>query len=841
MSEDRAKRGLRSRPSDRSEDDKAPRASGGAAGGGGIFKSAAVAVLRQHRKLMTTGDITRLAVEMGLLKCQGKTPEATMASALYTDVKRKLQKSLFTRPQEGLFGLREWLDEGYYPEGWVGPPDGLGLAPFKRRNSASAHAGGSGGSSPSKASRTGVRTGPGRSSKARASRSWRNAGSDAEDDDIILDDDDDSPVARPRRGGGISPAGEAAGGSGTALAGLDDEDGDEGLGEGEDLDGEDGMEVDGALEGAAGEVGVAADGSRHESPEPGPTGDRRPSGGGAEQAEPQAQVQAAAGPAGQAAKEEEEEERHGGADAAGGLASARPQPSPSPGPGAGRRGGARSRSGGGGIVGDGGLAQDECLSPLHMLGEAAMSESQGDMPRAGGMSVDQPPSKRKRPTSIAVPERGGGLGGVEGITPKSPYEDSLAALHEIATSPSTFELTSVREQRDATSGLGSGGKGGRARPRLHVDVPGTGDLVGGLNSRRDGTPGASLLTDNLMLHGETTPAILVQASPVTTADGQQAMVYRQAPVMVTLPPALASPSAAGMGQLDSQPLVHVQLPNHIPAELMHMLTPGGHQQLTPGRQPSLTGLGGGAGPRGGVLKVEGPTSSRAPGRRVSFSGQVGILGPPSAGPPMLQPLQPLQPPSLTLPSQPPPSTSGASGGQQVWPPRLTPAQVESELVEIKRVQTVVERLESKLGNTHPQVGKAWLALARMYQHVAEAERNNGVNCASSMTKATEALRRAWAVCRGCAESCGASIGCDEAFEYLTSSCSNAAAAAAASQVDGALPRTGTPPPTGDGAGVLGNEGISPVVEKSAGVTAAGVPSTTGAPEGEGAGAMTVQG
>lgn len=36
-------------------------------------------------------------MEMGLLKCQGKTPEATMASALYTDVKRKLQKSLFTR------------------------------------------------------------------------------------------------------------------------------------------------------------------------------------------------------------------------------------------------------------------------------------------------------------------------------------------------------------------------------------------------------------------------------------------------------------------------------------------------------------------------------------------------------------------------------------------------------------------------------------------------------------------------------------------------------------------------------------------------------------------------
>lgn len=43
-------------------DDRKTSLSGGAkplAGGGGIFKSAAVAVLRQERKLMTTGDITR--------------------------------------------------------------------------------------------------------------------------------------------------------------------------------------------------------------------------------------------------------------------------------------------------------------------------------------------------------------------------------------------------------------------------------------------------------------------------------------------------------------------------------------------------------------------------------------------------------------------------------------------------------------------------------------------------------------------------------------------------------------------------------------------------------------
>ena len=41
--------------------------------------------------------LPRVAVDQGLLVCQGKTPEATMASALYTDVKRKGHKSLFTR------------------------------------------------------------------------------------------------------------------------------------------------------------------------------------------------------------------------------------------------------------------------------------------------------------------------------------------------------------------------------------------------------------------------------------------------------------------------------------------------------------------------------------------------------------------------------------------------------------------------------------------------------------------------------------------------------------------------------------------------------------------------
>ncbi|CAK0746071.1 hypothetical protein CVIRNUC_001665 [Coccomyxa viridis] len=91
-------------------------------GGGGIFKSAAVMVLRQDRRLLTTADITKLALERQHIKCQGRTPEATMASALYTDVKRKGNKSVFTRPQEGLFGLQEWEEQGFVPEAVPGHP-----------------------------------------------------------------------------------------------------------------------------------------------------------------------------------------------------------------------------------------------------------------------------------------------------------------------------------------------------------------------------------------------------------------------------------------------------------------------------------------------------------------------------------------------------------------------------------------------------------------------------------------------------------------------------------------------------------------------------------------------
>ncbi|KAI8101121.1 hypothetical protein M9435_001229 [Picochlorum sp. BPE23] len=124
------------------DDDGKKTSSGGRRGGksgkgsgGGIFKAAAVSILQEEGRLMSTGDIAKLALRRGLIKCSGKTPEATMASALYTDIKRKVGESTFIRPREGLFGLKEW--EERYMCGGERPCVGSSVA----KNTSSAHDG----------------------------------------------------------------------------------------------------------------------------------------------------------------------------------------------------------------------------------------------------------------------------------------------------------------------------------------------------------------------------------------------------------------------------------------------------------------------------------------------------------------------------------------------------------------------------------------------------------------------------------------------------------------------------------------------------------------------------
>lgn len=97
-------------------------------GAGGIFKSAAIEVLKMEKRLMSTGEITKLALERKLVKCQGKTPENTMASALYTDVRKRGNYSPFIKPKEGLFGLKTWLNENWLQD-WLSK-EGISISDF---------------------------------------------------------------------------------------------------------------------------------------------------------------------------------------------------------------------------------------------------------------------------------------------------------------------------------------------------------------------------------------------------------------------------------------------------------------------------------------------------------------------------------------------------------------------------------------------------------------------------------------------------------------------------------------------------------------------------------------
>lgn len=113
------------------------------------------------------------------------------------------------------------------------------------------------------------------------------------------------------------------------------------------------------------------------------------------------------------------------------------------------------------------------------------------------------------------------------------------------------------------------------------------------------------------------------------------------------------------------------------------------------------------------------------------------------------------------------SASRPAGAQQQQQARsreygaLTPQQAQQEMAEVARMKAVVERLELRMGRGNPQVGKAWLSVARMYQHI-------GGSLPEAKAQAAEALARAQAVCRQfCAEhKCSASSACDEGFRYL---------------------------------------------------------------------------
>lgn len=83
------------------------------------------------------------------------------------------------------------------------------------------------------------------------------------------------------------------------------------------------------------------------------------------------------------------------------------------------------------------MKEDDLDSPLHVLAGALDAAGTGEK----WSFVDDLPqgqARSKRPASLQMPP------GAQG--PKSPYRDSLAALHEIATSPGTFAREQIRQQ-----------------------------------------------------------------------------------------------------------------------------------------------------------------------------------------------------------------------------------------------------------------------------------------------------------------------------------------------------------------------------------------------------------
>ena len=75
------------------------------------FLDAAYQVLEKAKEPLRYREITRRALEQGLIQTKGKTPEATLRGQLGASIRRELEggpPSPFRRAGRGIFGLAEW-------------------------------------------------------------------------------------------------------------------------------------------------------------------------------------------------------------------------------------------------------------------------------------------------------------------------------------------------------------------------------------------------------------------------------------------------------------------------------------------------------------------------------------------------------------------------------------------------------------------------------------------------------------------------------------------------------------------------------------------------------------
>ncbi len=72
------------------------------------YREAALEVLRKVQRPMTAKEIITQAVEHNLLQCTGRTPDASLAGRLYTEIKRNGKTSPFVQIGPRTYALREW-------------------------------------------------------------------------------------------------------------------------------------------------------------------------------------------------------------------------------------------------------------------------------------------------------------------------------------------------------------------------------------------------------------------------------------------------------------------------------------------------------------------------------------------------------------------------------------------------------------------------------------------------------------------------------------------------------------------------------------------------------------
>jgi hypothetical protein len=69
------------------------------------FKQSAIQILKKAKKPLHYTEITRLALESGILETEGANPEKTMAAVIYVDIKNKKEGSDFIKTAPETFAL----------------------------------------------------------------------------------------------------------------------------------------------------------------------------------------------------------------------------------------------------------------------------------------------------------------------------------------------------------------------------------------------------------------------------------------------------------------------------------------------------------------------------------------------------------------------------------------------------------------------------------------------------------------------------------------------------------------------------------------------------------------